>query len=474
MTGRNVNSFDWESIGKIPPQAIELEEAILGAVLLEKNALKEVLFLHCDMFYKDSHREIFKAAQELFLRGDPVDTLTVTANLKKSGKLDFAGGAYGVTQLTSKVNSAQNIVAHARIVLEKYLLRESIKMASKIHSIAYDDVTDFDDVLSYIETCSIELAKHTMTGQQIITMPEMIEEVIEDIKNAENRGGGITGLSCGIQNVDNITAGWQKSDLIIIAARPGMGKTDFAITMAKNISIDNPVPVGLIEIEMSHRQLGARLLAQTARISRSKIKAGTIRDDGWNTVNNNFEKMNSGLLYVYDSPTLNLSQLKSQAHLLKVDHKIELLIVDYLQLINGGKENTRDIEIGNITRALKAIARELEIPVIVLCQLSRAVETRAGDRKPRLSDLRESGNIEQDADVVGFLWRPKYYGMDPQNMGGGYAELIFSKHRNGPLDVAELHYDDDFGIFENYYGKSLDEKIYGDAEKEKTRDDLPF
>jgi len=438
--------------GKMPPQAVELEEAVLGAVMLEKDALTSVIdILKSESFYKDANSRIYRAIEQLFIRSEPVDILTVTQELKKTGELDLVGGAYYITQLTNRVASAANAEFHARIVAQKHIQRELIRISTKTINDAYEDSSDVFDLLDEAEKNLFSIVEGNIR-KNYDKMSTLIKQAIEQIEATRNNKGSFSGVPSGLTALDRITAGWQKSDLVIIAARPAMGKTALVLTMARNAVVEWNKPVALFSLEMSSLQLVTRLIASESELSSEKIKKGELEEYEFLQLNEKIKKIAEAPLFIDDTPGLSIFELRAKARRLKEQHKIELLIVDYLQLMTAGGEGkgNREQEIATISRSLKGLAKELNIPVIALSQLSRAVESRGGDKRPQLSDLRESGAIEQDADMVLFIHRPEYYGITEDGEGGdtrGMAELIVAKHRNGPIDTAKTRYIGQFTKF---------------------------
>jgi replicative DNA helicase len=439
-------------IGKMPPQAVELEEAVLGALMLEKDALTNVIdILKPQSFYKDSNSRIFHAIEQLFTRSEPVDILTVTQELKKTGELDLVGGAYYITQLTNRVASAANAEFHARIVAQKFIQRELIRISTKTINDAYEDGSDVFDLLDNAEKNLFSIVEGNIK-KNYDKMSTLIRKATEQIEHTKNNKGNFSGVPSGLTALDRLTSGWQKSDLVIIAARPAMGKTALVLTMARNAAVDFGKAVAVFSLEMSSLQLVTRLMASESEISSEKLKKGNLEDYEFQQLNDKTSKLAEAPLFIDDTPGLSVFELRAKARRLKEQHKIELIIVDYLQLMTAGGEGkgNREQEIATISRSLKGLAKELEIPVIALSQLSRAVETRGGDKRPQLSDLRESGAIEQDADMVMFIHRPEYYNITEDAEGNstiGVAELIIAKHRNGPVDNAKTRYIGQFTKF---------------------------
>ena len=432
--------------GKLPPQAVELEEAVLGALMLEKNALNAVIdILKPESFYKESHQKIFAAIIELFQKTEPVDILTVTNQLKKVGELDIVGGPYYITQLTNRIASAANVEFHARIVSQKHIQRELIRISSDTIRDAYEDSTDVFDLLDKAESNLFAIAESNIR-KNYDTMSTLIKQAIDQIEIAKNQKDGVSGVPSGFTELDRTTSGWQKSDLIIIAARPGMGKTAFVLSLARNTAVDFNKPVAVFSLEMSSIQLVNRLIAGETELSAEKLKKGNLQDHEWQQLNSQIGKLAEAPIFIDDTPALSIFELRAKCRRLKSQHDVQLIIIDYLQLMTAGGEGkgNREQEISNISRSLKSIAKELDVPIIALSQLSRAVETRGGEKRPQLSDLRESGAIEQDADMVMFIYRPEYYGITEDKENGnsltGVAEIIIAKHRNGALKDVRLRF----------------------------------
>jgi|APLak6261678615_1056124.scaffolds.fasta_scaffold00072_8 replicative DNA helicase len=442
---KGANSQPIMDIGKMPPQAVDLEEAVLGALMLEKDALTNVIdILKSDSFYKDSNSRIFGAIERLFTRSEPVDILTVTQELKKTGELELVGGAYYITQLTNRVASAANAEFHARIVAQKYIQRELIRTSTETIKDAYEESSDVFDLLDKAEKSLFSIVEGNIK-KNYDKMSTLIRKAIEQIEIAKNKKDGLSGVPSGLTALDRLTSGWQKSDLVILAARPAMGKTALVLSVARNAAVDFNKPVAVFSLEMSSLQLVTRLISSESELSGEKLKKGSLADHEFEQLNAKIQKLAEAPLFIDDTPGLSVFELRAKARRLKEQHNIELIIVDYLQLMTAGGEGrgNREQEISTISRSLKGLAKELNVPVIALSQLSRAVETRGGDKKPQLSDLRESGAIEQDADMVMFIHRPEYYGITEDENGApttGMGELIIAKHRNGPVDSVKVRY----------------------------------
>jgi replicative DNA helicase len=442
--------------GKIPPQAIDLEEVLLGAMMIDKKGVDEVIdILSPDAFYKDAHKYIFEAIFRLFENSEPVDLLTVSSQLKKDKKLDLVGGDFYLISLTQRVSSSAHIEFHARIILQKYIQRSLIKISSEIIEEAYDETKDVFDLLDNAEAKLYEVTqgnvkKSTETAQSLVIQAK---KKIEEISNKE----GLSGIPSGFDKLDKLTSGWQPSDLVIIAARPGMGKTALTLTMARNIAVNSNIPVAFFSLEMSSVQLITRLISSETGLSSEKLRTGKLEKHEWEQLNVKVKTLEKAPLFIDDTPSLSIFDLRAKARRLASQYGIKMIIIDYLQLMTAGgsqKGGNREQEISTISRNLKALAKELNVPVIALSQLSRAVETRGGSKRPLLSDLRESGAIEQDADIVSFIYRPEYYKIDEwddeeRSPTEGQGELIVAKHRNGGLDNIRLKFIGHLGKFDN-------------------------
>ena len=443
--------------GKLPPQALELEEAVLGALMLEKDALTDVIDkLKPDNFYKESHQKIYQAICDLFSKSEPTDYLTVINELKRNGDLEIVGGPYYITQLTAKISSTANSEFHAHIILQKFIQRELIRISSIVIEEAYDDTIDVFDLLDNAESKLFDVAEGTIRGAPK-KMTGLIGEALKQIEEAKNHKDGMSGVASGFTRLDRMTNGWQKADLVIVAARPAMGKTAFVLSMARNLAVEFRKPVAFFSLEMSSIQLVMRLISNETELDAEKLKKGQLTAAEWEQLHAQIDKLSDAPLIIDDTPALSVFELRAKSRKLMAKHKLELIVVDYLQLMTAGTDSkgNREQEISMISRSLKSIAKELNVPVIALSQLSRAVETRGGDKRPMLSDLRESGAIEQDADIVIFLYRPEYYGIDEDdehNPTNGIAEIIISKHRNGQTGTVKLKFIDRLAKF-----KSIDE-----------------
>jgi len=454
--------------GKLPPQAVDLEEAVLGAMLLEREALSTVIdILSPQAFYKEQNGRVFAAMVALFNRSEPVDILTVTQELKRTGELEFVGGAYYVSALTNRIASSANIEFHARIVAQKYIQRELIRLSTETIRTAYEDSTDVFELLDETTKNIFEILDSNVRKQHD-KMSSLIAKAIEEIETAASHTDGLIGVPSGFTAMDRITGGWQKSDLLILAARPGMGKTAFVVSMARNAAVEFNKPTAIFSLEMSSLQLVKRLISSETEITQDKLLKGNLDNHEFVQLHERIKKLSVAPLYIDDTPALSIFELRAKARRLKENQKIELIIIDYLQLMSGGPEGkgNREQEISQISRGLKSLAKELEVPIIALSQLSRQVENRpGGSKRPQLSDLRESGAIEQDADMVMFIYRPEYYGLevDEQNEPTrGRAEVIIAKNRHGSLETIKLRFIGQYAKFadldyvggDNNYGPS--------------------
>ncbi|MFN8415947.1 MAG: replicative DNA helicase [Cytophagaceae bacterium] len=455
-----------QGLGKLPPQATEVEEAVLGALLLERDALTNVIdILQAESFYKEANQIIYKSVLELFDTSQPIDLITVVNLLRTKGELEIVGGAYYITELTTKVSSAANIEYHARIVAEMSIKRELISIASSIHKDAFEDTTDVFDLLDKTEKELYRVSESNIR-KNYAEMKSLVGQALRELQEKKNQDTGLTGVPSGFLDLDRVTSGWQKSDLIIMAARPGMGKTAFVLSAMRNAAVTFKKGVALFSLEMSAVQLVNRLIAAEAELESKKIRTGKLEEYEWQQLHHKIAPLTSAPIFIDDTPGLSIRELRTKARRLKQKHDIQLIIIDYLQLMTadsgkGGGPGNREQEISAISRSLKGLAKELDVPVIALSQLSRAVETRGGDKRPQLSDLRESGAIEQDADIVCFLYRPEYYKIETDEEGNptkGVGEVIIAKHRNGSLETVKLRYIDKYTKFADLGGE------YGDTD----------
>lgn len=460
-----------DATGRIPPQAKEIEKSVLGSMLIEREAIPKVIeILNEEAFYDARHQKIYNAILSLFERGNPVDLITLTEELRRNDALETIGGAYYLTELTTSVASAANVEYHARIIAEKGLLRKMIETMTVLVGQAYDPGTDAFELLDEVESEIFGISELNLR-KSASSLSEVVKETLERLEAIHGREGGITGVPSGFNKLDQMTSGWQKSDLIIIAARPSMGKTAFSLACARNAALHPQYGTGvaIFSLEMSSQQLAQRLLTSEARVDAQAARTGRMRDDDWLRLANAAGRLSAAPIYIDDTPGLTVLELRAKCRRLKAEHDIGLVIVDYLQLMHGtAKKNAnREQEIAHISRSLKSLAKELNVPVIALSQLSRAVETRGGDKRPQLSDLRESGSIEQDADVVAFIYRAERYGITVDEHGNsteGIGEILIGKQRNGPIGNVQLAFVNQYARFENlttYYSNPN----YGDADR---------
>jgi replicative DNA helicase len=446
---------------RLQPQAPEMEEAVLGALMLEKDAYSQISeILRPESFYEHRHQLIYTAITNLAINQRPVDILTVKDELSRQGVLEEVGGPYYISLLSGKVASSAHIEYHARVVAQKALARELIGFTSKIQSKAFDETVDVADLMQEAEGKLFEISQQNMKKDYTQINP-VVEEAYKLIQKAAARTDGLSGLESGFHKLDKITGGWQNSDLIIIAARPAMGKTAFVLSMAKNIAVNYRYPVALFSLEMSNVQLVNRLISNVSEIPSDKIRSGQLAPHEWTQLDVKLKELLNAPLFVDDTPSLSVFELRTKARRLVREHGVRIIIIDYLQLMNasGMSFGSRQEEVSTISRSLKGLAKELNIPIVALSQLNRAVEQRGLDGKsgneakiPQLSDLRESGAIEQDADMVCFIHRPEYYKIYDDGKGHdmhGMAMFIIAKHRNGAVDEVFLRFKGEYTRFSN-------------------------
>ncbi len=439
--------------GRLQPQAIPIEEAVLGAIMLDKDGLPSVIeILRKESFYLPAHQEIFDTMMDLFSKSRPIDLLTVHESLKKRLKLEEIGGVSYLMELTNKVASAANIEYHARIIAQKYIQRELIRVSAGIIQDSFEDTKDVLELLDEAERGLYDITDQNLnTGYEALS--SLAAKAKKEIEAISQKGSELTGVTTGFTELDKMTNGWQRSDLIIIAARPGMGKTAFTLSLAKNAS-EHGHAVAVFSLEMASVQLVQRLISMDAEITGTKLRNGQMEDSEWQKLDNAVNKLSDLPIYIDDTPGINIFELRAKCRRLKQNHDIDMIVIDYLQLMAGApndKRGNREQEISSISRALKGLAKELNVPVIALSQLSRAVESRGGEKRPQLSDLRESGAIEQDADIVTFIYRPDYYGLGDEDFDtpSDLSEIIIAKHRNGSLGTVELKFRGEYVKFEN-------------------------
>ncbi|MDE6778718.1 MAG: replicative DNA helicase [Alistipes sp.] len=434
-----------DGVGTVPPQAVELEEAVLGALMLEKDSIITVQeFITPEAFYTEEHRIIYRAINDLSTELKPIDLYTVTERLKVEKNLKKVGGASYLAQLTQKVGSAANVEFHAKIIAQKYVQRELIRSATEIQRRSYDESTDVTELIGFAEG-EIFKVSDGHVKRSVQSSKDVLARAIAQIEEASKNTSAFNGVPSGFMAIDRVTLGWQLSDLIIIAARPSMGKTAFVLSMARNIAVDHECGVAFFSLEMSAVQLMNRLIVAETGLPGTTVKSGRLTAEQWKHLESATKPLGAAPLYIDDTPALSVFEFRSKARRLKTHHDIKIIIIDYLQLMTGTQDSkgNREQEVAFISRTLKAIAKELNIPIIALSQLNRTTELRGGSKRPQLSDLRESGAIEQDADIVAFIHRPEYYGINQDENGmptAGMAEIIIAKHRNGAVTDVNLRF----------------------------------
>ena len=440
----------------IQPQATDIERIVLGALMIDKDAFSVVSeILHPETFYEPRHQKIYKAIQSLSLEENPVDIMTVVEELKKEGTLEDVGGAAYILELSSRVASSAHIEYHAKILAQKFLARQLISFAGVIETKAFDETVDVDELMQEAEGSLFELSQKNMR-QDFVHVDPVVKQAIEILQKAAANKGGLTGIPTGYTKLDDYTAGWQKSDLVIIAGRPAMGKTSFALSLARNIAVDYNKPIAFFSLEMNNVQLVNRLISNVCEIEGKKILNGQLDDEEWSRLDKNVRKLQTAPIYIDDTPGMSIFELRTKARRLVREKGVEIIMIDYLQLMNanGARFGSRQEEVSTISRSLKGLAKELDIPVLALSQLNRTVEGREGPdgKRPQLSDLRESGAIEQDADMVLFVHRPEYYRIFEDNNHNdlrGKAQIIIAKHRKGGTGDVLLNFRGEFTRFDN-------------------------
>ena len=439
----SIKQVGMEMGGLLPPQSREVEEAVLGALMVEPKVVPDVLdSLNANCFYVEANRKIFQAISTLAMSHEAIDYLTITEQLKKTNELEEIGGFHYLIELSQRVGSAVHIDNHIKILLQRYIQRELITISSGIQRDAFNDSIPVDDLLETAQEKLFTLAQNNMK-RDTLPISDVIKEAISDIEANQQRSDGLSGVASGFTGLDKFTLGWQESDLVIVAARPAMGKTAFVLTMARNMAVEHKTPVAFFSLEMSSKQLVKRLLVSETGLSSEKIRGGKkFEEYEMHQLHQRIRDLSTAPLFIDDTPSLSIYEFRSKARRLVNSAKVKLIIIDYLQLMTGPPElkGVREQEVANISRSLKAIAKELGIPIMALSQLSRAVETRGGNKRPQLSDLRESGAIEQDADIVMFIHRPDYYGLAEDQESKGLAEIILAKHRNGSTGVVNMRF----------------------------------
>lgn len=480
------STFDITS-GHVMPQALDMEKAVLGALMIDKDAFIIVCdLLRPESFYDPRNKKVYEAILKLSMEESPVDVLTVTDKLEKMGKIQEVGGPGYVAELSSRVATSANLEYHANIVAEKHLSRQMINFVGEIGNKAFDDTLDVKDVMQEAESRLFELSQKSMKKDYSALAP-IIDKAVKIVEAAHSNTGGITGISTGYYQLNDMTCGWQKSDLVIIAGRPAMGKTAFALSLAKNIAVDQKIPMAFFSLEMDDVQLANRLMANTCGINSKKLMSGQLDREDWNRLDKGIGALIEAPLYIDDTAQLSIMELRTKARRLVREKGIQLIMIDYLQLMtaSGMKYNNRQEEVSIISRSLKGLAKELQIPVLALSQLNRGVDSREGaeGKRPQLSDLRESGAIEQDADMVIFIHRPEYYHILKSKDGvidyQGKAEVIISKHRKGGTGIILMDYVKEFTRFENPEDRIFDNRAPVDGgliigSKINEEDDYPF
>ncbi len=463
----SIKQVGMEMGGLLPPQSREVEEAVLGALMVEPKVVPDVLdSLNANCFYVEAHRKIFQAISALAMAHEAIDYLTITEQLKKTNELEEIGGFHYLIELSQRVGSAVHIDNHIKILLQRYIQRELITISSGIQRDAFNDSIPVDDLMQTAQEKLFTLAQNNMK-RDTLPISDVIKEAISDIEANQQRSDGLSGVASGFTGLDKFTLGWQESDLVIVAARPAMGKTAFVLTMARNMAVEHKTPVAFFSLEMSSKQLVKRLLVSETGLSSEKIRGGKkFEEYEMHQLHQRIRDLSTAPLFIDDTPSLSIYEFRSKARRLVNNAKVKLIIIDYLQLMTGPPElkGLREQEVATISRSLKAIAKELGIPIMALSQLSRAVETRGGNKRPQLSDLRESGAIEQDADIVMFIHRPDYYGLAEGEESKGLAEIILAKHRNGSTGVVNMRFRANEARFvdandDDYYDGEADEPL---------------
>ncbi len=453
--GRKPAPID-DSYGHLQPQALEIEQAVLGSLLIDSYAFSAVSeILRPETFYEPRHQYIYAAIQALNMEERPVDILTVPEELKRQGHYDAAGGAAYILELSARTATSANIEDHAKTLADKYLARQLISFASQVQTGAFNEMVKVEDLMQETEGALFELSQKNMR-QDYQAIGPIMNQAMDALKKSAQNTSGMTGLASGFNRLDKLTSGWQESDLVIIAGRPAMGKTSFALSVAKNMAVDYQVPTAFFSLEMSNVQLANRLMSNTFEIEGSKMLSGQLDADEWQRLDKNMDRLGKAPLYIDETASLSVFELRTKARRLVREKGVKVIIIDYLQLMtaSGMKFGNRQEEVSTISKSLKGLAKELSIPIIALSQLNRGVENREGNegKRPQLSDLRESGAIEQDADMVLFVHRPEYYRIYEDDKGNdlrGKAEIIIAKHRKGATDIITLRFKGQYTRFEN-------------------------
>lgn len=472
-SSKNVNGMTDqinEMYGRMPPQAVDIEEVVIGALLIDSDAILLVIdILSPDSFYKPEHKKIYAALQKLSQNQHAIDILTVSEELKKTNELESIGGVSYLSFLTSKVATGAHLEFHARIIQQKFIQRELIQASSEIQKMSYDTSEDVNELINFAEQRIFEISEGSIK-KETRKIDDLLATAMSSIYEASKREDQLLGVPSGFSEIDRLTSGWQPSDLIIIAARPSMGKTAFVLSMARNMAVDHNAPVAIFSLEMSNLQLVNRLISAEVEIPSDKIKTGRLEKHEWTQLETRIKTLEVAPIFVDDTPAISIFEVRAKARRLVQSHKVSAIIIDYLQLMTAGvnMKGNREQEVSTISRSLKAIAKELNVPIIALSQLNRSVETRStSDKRPQLSDLRESGAIEQDADLVLFIHRPDYYGLHEDRDGvirTGQAEIIIAKHRNGATGSRWLSFKQEFAKFTDVGDMVGDFGLGGDGE----------
>ena len=477
----------------VQPQAVEIERVVLGALMVDSDAFSVVSeLLKPETFYEPRHQKIYEAIRNMNMDERPVDIMTLNDELSKMGEIDKVGGVDYLMEISSQVASAAHVESHARILAEKYMQRQLIHFAGDIETKAYDSSVDVDELMQQAEGSLFQISQNNMK-QDFTQVAPVVKNAVEILQRAASNKGGLTGIPTGYTGMDEITSGWQASDLVIIAGRPAMGKTSFALSIAKNVAVDYGVPIGFFSLEMNNVQLVNRLISNVCEVSGRKILNGQLDPSDWERLDKRIGRLTDAPIYVDDTPGLSVFELRPKARRLVREKGVKIIMIDYLQLMNanGMKFGSRQEEVSTISRSLKGLAKELDIPVLALSQLSRNVENREGleGKRPQLSDLRESGAIEQDADMVLFVHRPEYYHIYQDEKGNdlhGMAQIIIAKHRKGSTGDVLLNFRGEFTRFQDPTeaatsspvadggGEIIGSRMNGGGELPPPPGDLPF
>jgi replicative DNA helicase len=450
MTNRRAEKKTDTPAVMLPPQNVEAEESLLSAVLIDNTLLLEIIeMVSPEDFYRSAHQRIFRAMIDLFEKNEPIDLITLSNNLKSKSLLEEIGGAAYLANLIDAVPMAVNVHHYAKIVSEKAVLRRLIEKAGQISRRCFEDMEDLDEIVDFAQKSIFEIAENKIR-KAFHPISELINANIDKLEEKQGNNSMVTGVPSGFTDLDRLTSGFQNSDLVIIAARPSMGKTALALNIARNAAVESNTPVAVFSLEMAKEQLSLRMLCSEARVDSSRLRSGFWTDEDWQNVLYAAGRLSNFPIYIDDSPVISATEIRAKARRMKMEKNIGLVIIDYLQLMRSHRtQERRDLEISDISRSLKSLAKELDIPVLALSQLNRMLEQR-NDKRPRLSDLRESGALEQDADVVAFIYRDEVYNTEENNPHKGTAEVILAKQRNGPTGTAILSFLNAYTRFENY------------------------